>query len=772
MQDQLKPANMRRFYHLAMLVWLSFNFAAFNYAQTPTTGLVHHLTVFNAPPDLPIVLIETSTFERKEFRLDSQGKLTIELSTGEEWAMNVGEMRNYNFLNVPQSGFSSGSSSVTYNPQWWNRINQPPTDRSLYQVEDIPVRLPYNQMPNPTHELLEIVVVSKKGTPFMGMEVKVICFALGESYSTTTDDNGAARFLLPLNQQYQIDIDGESDVEFHDTGTKAVKRRLTVTWETMLYKETMNEEGYIEQTFLEDPKPVSGRVFVALNVVGGPNDGVNEDVYLEAAYTGEKYYAKTNANGRAYFLLPKAREYIVNFKYQPDAGGIDLKRFYGIGQLSTTVAYVPDERLQFPERFLPTADEVPYFDINAFNKTTYPDTDDDDLINVHVKFGNNKINSGSREALLELGFSVKEPKEKKAIEKPLNIAFVLDKSGSMMGEKIDILKKAMFEFIEKLRPIDHVSIVFFNTEAVVAYASAAVNKVILKDIVGACKADGGTSIYEGLKLGYEEVKKNITSNSVNRLILLTDGYGSKPIDEVLELSKTYFEKGISVSTIGVGEGYNSALLSLLSKYSGGLEHQAIDAEGMSEALEQEFESLLYPLASDLKVKVKYNNRIVYSSLYGIPEDKHSDGMVQFKLDRVYSSLNRMVLMKFKLVNPAPDIEAEKISIHISYYDEVKQEQVEKTNQVGLEWDEESDVELVHDNNLRTTYSVAMINQMLKVLADQCDAKDYAAARKTINETLDAVKKINRDQLDPELVPLIDQIYIYLKGVEQAYKNAR
>lgn len=718
----------------------------------------------------PIVIIETSTFQRKEFKTNSSGQLHLELNEGEEWAMNIGEMRNHTFLNVPPGGESTGSSTTTYDVARWNRLNAPLKDRSLYSLEEEIVRLPENARPDANHEIFEVYVVSEKGKPYQGMEVKLTSFELGKSYVCNTDHNGISRFKLPFNTKFQIDLDGEIDFEYHDTGNKPYKRRVTLTYEKIRFKEEENQEGYIEQTFLEDPRPISSRVFVAMNVVGGPNNGANEDIYLQMAYSQKKYHAKTNEEGRAYFLLPKKREYSVSFDFQKGAGVVDLKRFYGIGSMSTTMYYEPEERLQYPERFLPTKNEVPQWDINNFHKRKYPKNNENELINVHVKWGNNKINSGAKEALLELGFSVNEPKEKKAVQSPLNIAFVLDKSGSMSGENIDLLKKGMFDFIEKLRPADKVSLIFFDTEAVVAYPSQVANKTILKDIVGACKANGGTSIYNGLELGFKEVNKNKTSNSVDRLILLTDGFGSKPVDDVIALAKQYYEKGIAVSTIGVGEDYNSALLSMLSKYSGGLEHQAIESEGISEALDKEFESLLYPLASDLKVKVKYNNRVIYKSLYGVPETKNSDGMVQFDLEKVYSSLNRMVLMKFKIENPDRDINKNKISIEVSYHDEIKNEDVKTVEETYLEWSDESDIEMIHDAEIRNTYSVAVINQMMKVLADQCDSKDYIAARKTINETLKSIKKINREKFSAELIPIIEQLNTYLSGIEQAYKN--
>jgi len=729
--------------------------------------LTYSLTV-NGPKQLPmagleIVLIETSTFARTVYKTDAQGKLNLVLNQedGSEWMMNVGEMRNYTLLTLSPGSTGSGSATVAYDVIRWNRQNELPVDRTTVELEDIPVRLDYNARPGPGEEMVEIIVVSKGGRAFFGTPVKMTSYSLGISYSTTTDMDGVARFILPLNEKFQVDLDGEDDFSFHDTGSQPMVKRITLTYEKIDFKEVVNTDGYTEQFFVQEPKPVSNRVLVVLQIQGGPNDGIEEGIYLEMDYSTKKYYAKTNSEGQATFLLPKKKTYHLSFEFQKDAGVIDLSKFYGIGYTYQTFIYEADPRLQFPENYLPTKNDVKTYDINNYVTQRYPDTPEPELLNVHVKWGSTKINSGSKEALLELGFSIKEPANKQAISKPLNIAFVLDKSGSMSGENIDLLKSAMLEFIKKLRPEDRVAIVFFDTEAVLAFGEPKLNKDYIEDIILAVQADGGTNIYEGLKMGFDIVEKNQLPNSVNRVILLTDGYCGNPVEMSMVLSAQYYKKGISVSTIGVGTTYNAAFLTLLSQYSGGLAHQAIGSEGISLALEKEFESLLYPIASNLRVKVIYNDKVIYKTLYGVPEKSITDHTVLFELPKVFSSLNQMALMKFKIENPDRDIDKNKIRIEISYFDETKQQEVNIVKETNLEWTDETDVEMIQDEKMKNIYSIAVINQSLKLIADLCDAKNYNGAKMQINETLKSLKEINSDTFTPELIPIIEELKLTL-----------
>jgi Ca-activated chloride channel family protein len=762
---------MKIFYIKHIILFIALVFTNLIFGQEGLSYAIEVTENHQPKGNLEIVLVETTTFERKVFKTSADGRLIINLNEGKEWVMNVGEMKNYKLLKVSEFG-GVGSATIPYDVERWKRLSTPPVNRSKMVLVKVPQKgITSGSIPQRGNSIVEIELKTGKGQVWRSVAISMVCFEDKMTYDAFSDSKGVARFYLPNNKHYQIDVDGEVDYDYCDLGNQSVVKSLRFLYEKIEFKEVENIDGYIEQSFAVKPEPMSNRFMVTIVVNGGSNDGIGEDVYLDMTYSNKKYYGVTNADGEAVFMLPKKRNYLVSFKYQKHVGVIDLSRVRGIGQMKESYTYVPDPRLENPEDYLPTASEVKAYDLNAFNKTVYAKTDDE-LINVHAKWGSNKINSGSKEAILELGFSVNEPQIKKSIPKPLNISFVLDKSGSMSGESMDILKKSMLKFIEKLRPIDKVSLVFFDNKSIVAYPQKMVNKSIMKDIIGAIYAGGGTNIYEGLKMGYEQVSASYNSESVNRVILLTDGYGSKPIDFILEQSKKYFNNGISVSTIGVGQGYNNALLSMLSKYSGGFEHNVIEAEGIYDALNAEFESLFFPLASNLKVSVYYNDKIIYKTLYGIPESKIGNKMVSFELKHVFSSLNKMALMKFKLDNPTKAIEKDLITIKVNYFDEQKGRDIEIVKERHLNWTDETDIEMIYDQQLKEVYSVATVNQCLKAIADLCDEQNYAAAKKNIHQTLKAIHKITGDNYSVDLLPLINELEVYLEVLDVAIKKKK
>ena len=85
-----------------------------------------------------VTLIETTTKERMCKTTDGQGKASFIIKSGKEWSVNVLKIKNYKFIDVPESGTGSGSMMFTYDYEHYERTHRAPVDRSLLvlQTED------------------------------------------------------------------------------------------------------------------------------------------------------------------------------------------------------------------------------------------------------------------------------------------------------------------------------------------------------------------------------------------------------------------------------------------------------------------------------------------------------------------------------------------------------------------------------------------------------------------------------------------------------------
>src|SRR5512145_3273053 len=107
---------------------------------------------------------------------------------------------------------------------------------------------------------------------------------------------------------------------------------------------------------------------------------------------------------------------------------------------------------------------------------------------------------------------------------PSNIALVLDRSGSMDGEKMDRLRDAVGYVVDRLSDTDLVSVTIFDDQVETLVPSQpAKNRDEIKTKLAGVIARGGTQISDGLSAGLAEARKGSTPDRVSRVLLLTDG---------------------------------------------------------------------------------------------------------------------------------------------------------------------------------------------------------------------------------------------------------
>ncbi|MCS7223231.1 MAG: VWA domain-containing protein [Armatimonadetes bacterium] len=144
---------------------------------------------------------------------------------------------------------------------------------------------------------------------------------------------------------------------------------------------------------------------------------------------------------------------------------------------------------------------------------------------------------------------------------PVNVAFVLDRSGSMAGEKVRYLREAVKLALDGLDSDDIVTIVIFDDQVeVLAPAAPVVNRNELKRKVDQITDRGGTHISLGIERALSELLKNYSPDRVNRMILLTDGqtYGDEA--QCRDLARQLAEKKIPLIAFGLGEDWNEEFL--------------------------------------------------------------------------------------------------------------------------------------------------------------------------------------------------------------------
>lgn len=234
---------------------------------------------------------------------------------------------------------------------------------------------------------------------------------------------------------------------------------------------------------------------------------------------------------------------------------------------------------------------------------------------------------------------------------PINVAIVLDKSGSMSGQKIQKAREAAIMAVQRLDPNDIVSVVTYDsTVRVVVPATKAADKTLIIDAIRRVAPGGNTALFAGVSKGADELRKFLDRNRVNRLVLLSDGLanvGPSAPGDLQNLGAGLSRQGMTVTTLGLGSDYNEDLMQSLASASDG-NHLFIERpQDLKKSFDLEFGDVMAVVAQDVDVQIVCADGIRPIRVLGRDADIVGQ-KISTRINQLISNHEKSILLEIEL----------------------------------------------------------------------------------------------------------------------------
>jgi len=252
---------------------------------------------------------------------------------------------------------------------------------------------------------------------------------------------------------------------------------------------------------------------------------------------------------------------------------------------------------------------------------------------------------------------------------PVNVAFVIDRSGSMQGARIAQAREAATAAIRRLDQNDIASVVIFDDRIdVLVPARDVSNHAAFIDRIRQVSARGSTAIHAGVMEGAVQVRANLDKKRLNRVVLLSDGQanvGPRRPEEFAALGRSLLAEGISVSTIGLGLQYNEDLMLQLARASDGNHTFVGDQTDLIQVFNKEFDDVLASCAQTVSIDVELRSGV--RVVRALSRDGTIDGQTaHFQMNQIYAATEHYLLMEVEVDQSAATDDGDLGKVRVTY----------------------------------------------------------------------------------------------------------
>ena len=387
-------------------------------------------------------------------------------------------------------------------------------------------------------------------------------------------------------------------------------------------------------------------------------------------------------------------------------------------------------------------------------------------IGMDMRFGH--LMPDTDDAILQIG--LRTPDLMKYGARPrLNVSIVVDRSGSMQGDRINKTREAMKAFVQQLREDDILSIVLFDHQVEVPMKAQRIeNEARVLEVIDQIFVRGSTNLNLGIVAGYQEVLKHYAPTHTNRLIILTDAMvntGELNPTQIIRNSQAYDQdRQVDFALIGVGSHFNHDLARDLTENGRNTIHFIADPADIKKVFVEEVEGLIAPVAKDVTLTISYPQDLRLKQFYGY-EATFSLGQITLPINNINRGLTQVMLASFEGRNGRSGAE---ITATLSYFDLAKGQRVTQTMNVRQDiphWKRQlRQGSADYDLDMGKNHCIATMAQSFKEMALLHEKGEHKAAEKLVAKAIYWVENRYAGLRDGDVIRVLDILKAYHKDL--------
>ncbi|ATC65204.1 hypothetical protein CMV30_15265 [Nibricoccus aquaticus] len=319
---------------------------------------------------------------------------------------------------------------------------------------------------------------------------------------------------------------------------------------------------------------------------------------------------------------------------------------------------------------------------------------------------------------------------------PVNLALVIDRSGSMSGDKIEKAREAALEVLSRLAPDDILSVVAYDSDVETLVPAQRVGDGRrISAAIRSIRVNGNTALFGGVSQGASEVRKHLEDRRyIHRVILLSDGQanvGPSTPDDLARLGTALMKEGVSVTTVGLGLGFNEDLMTRLAQRSDGNTYFVESSEDLPRIFAGEIGDVLNVVARRVVVEVEFPEGVRPLGFVG-REGVIKGQKAEVTLNQIYGGQEKFALIEVEVPAREDGVSLELATARLTYDDALKNKSATSQARSAVTFSKRKEAVIGSANlKVQNDYAVNSLAMTKDRAVELVDARKPAAAAKAL-----------------------------------------